>query len=233
MEPIIKRPRSIIPACDVSIDIYKKIVKETSSIDGVGAYKIGFQLALTHGLPKIVEITRKYTDKPIIYDHQKAATDIPDTGIKFMGTLKNAGVDAVILFPQSGPETQKAWIDAALKKKLGVIVGGLMTHPMYVRSEGGYINDESIKEIYLNAANQGVVDFVVPGNKPEFIKEIRELLESKGIKPIFYSPGFIAQGGSISEATKVVGSKWHAIIGRGIYEAEDIKKATLEYTSQI
>lgn len=233
MEKIIKREKSVIVACDVSLELYEKIVRETKDIDGVGGYKVGFMLGLNYGLPKIVELTRKYTEKPIIYDHQKAGTDIPETGKGFAGVCKKAGIDAVILFPQAGPETEKAWIEAAKEENLGIIVGGSMTHPKYKRSEGGYIADEAVLEIYLLAAEMGITDFVVPGNKPEDIKIIKDSLEKRGVKPTFYAPGFIAQGGEISEAAKVAGNNWHAIIGRGIYRAEDIKKTALEYTSKL
>jgi len=230
---IIKRQRSIIPACDVPLEVYEEIVKGTADVDGIGAYKVGFFLGLNYGLPKVVEVTRKYTDKPIIYDHQKAGTDIPDMGKKFMDVCKKAGVDAVILFPQSGPETEKAWIESALEKGLGVIVGGLMTHPKYVRSEGGYLADEAVIEMYLNAAELGVTDFVVPGNRPDDIRRIRETLEERGISPTFYAPGFVAQGGEISDAARVAGNSWHAIVGRGIYKAKDKKQAALELTSKL
>ena len=79
----------------------------------------------------------------------------------------------------------------------------------------------------------GVSDFVVPGNRPEDIGIIRKTLEQRGVSPTFYAPGFVAQGGSISDATKVAGNNWHAIVGRRIYKAEDIKKAALEHTSQL
>lgn len=188
---------------------------------------------IPNGLSRIVEIAREYTDKPIIYDHQKAGTDIPEMGKKFMEACKKAGADAVILFTQAGPETEKTWIKAAKEEDLGVIVGGLMTHPKYVRSEGGYLVDKAVIEMYLNAAELGVTDFAVPGNRPEDIKRIRDKLESKEIAPTFYAPGFVAQGGEITEAAKVAGNYWHAIVGRAIYRAEDIKKAALELTREL
>lgn len=233
MGKIIQRERSIIPACDVPLHLYERIVRDTADVDGVGAYKVGFELGLSHSLPRVVELTRKYNNKPIIYDHQKAGTDIPDTGKNYARTMKNAGVDAVIFFPQSGPETEKAWIKAAFEQNLGVIIGGLMTHPRYVRSEGGYLADEATMEMYLNAAELGVSDFVVPGNRPDDIKRIRETLEQRGVSPTFYAPGFVVQGGSISDAAKVAGDSWHAIVGRGIHKAKDIRKAALKHTSQL
>lgn len=233
LEKIIQTDRSVIPACDVPIDLFEKIVKETGDIEKIGGYKVGLFLGLDYGLPKIVETARKHTDKPIIYDHQKAGTDIPALGEKFAGVCKKSGVDAIILFPQAGPETEKAWIKAAQDEELGVIVGGLMTHPRYVRSEGGYLANEAIMEMYGNAADLGVADFVVPGNRPEDIARIREFLEEKDITPTFYAPGFVAQGGVISDAVKVAGDYWHAIVGRGIYKAENIREAAFELTSNL
>ena len=138
---IVAEDRSIIPACDMAtIEEFDKLVKETANVEGIGGYKIGFELGLTYGLPRLAETARKYTQKPLIYDHQKAATDIPDTGQRFMLVAKKAGMDAVILFPQSGPETERAWIYRAMDTGIGVIVGGIMTHPGYLVSEGGFIS---------------------------------------------------------------------------------------------
>ena len=231
---IIDKDKSVIPACDIStIEQFEELVKQTSEVEGIGGYKVGFELALGYGLAKVVETARKYTEKPIIYDHQKAGTDIPDTGKNFAKVCKKAGVDAVIIFPQSGPETERAWIYHSLDQGLNVIVGGRMTHPAYSQSEGGFITDEGALEMYRIAARAKVNNFVVPGNKPDVIKLIKETIETEGVSPIFYAPGFIAQGGKIEDATKAAGNRWHAIVGRGIYEAEDMKKASIEYTAQI
>ncbi len=234
MNSIISLDRSIIPACDVStLAEFRDLVRQTADIDAIGGYKIGFELGLGYGLPKIAEVARKCTNKPLIYDHQKAGTDIPDTGKSFARICKSSGIDAIILFPQAGPKTEEAWIKAAQDENLGVIVGGLMTHSSYVRSEGGYLADEAIMEMYLNAAALGVTEFVVPGNKPDKISKIKTALEERGIAPIFYSPGFLAQGGSITAAAEVAGQQWHAIVGRGIYQASDMGEAARTYASQL
>jgi len=230
---IINLKRSIIPACDLSIEVYEELLQKTADIEKVGAYKVGFELGLLYGLPKIVELTRKYSNKPIIYDHQKSGTDIPDTGKNFARILAKAGIDTVIHFSHAGPATLQAWIEASLEEGLNVIIGGLMTHAQFLTSDGGYIADTAIPEIYKLAAKCGVTDFVVPGNKPQAIKQIRELLINQGINPIFYAPGFIAQGGSISESGQAAGESWHAIVGRGLYQADDMRQAALEYTSLI
>lgn len=233
MRQIITLPRTIIPACDVDLVKFEQLVSDTHDIDKVGAYKIGFALGLSHGLKKIVEVTRKYTAKPLIYDHQKAATDIPETGTIFAKIIAEAGIDAVILFPQAGPVTLRAWIQAAQSNDLNVIVGGRMTHEGYIQSEGGFIGDDCIERMYTEAARLGVNEFVVPGNQPNFIKEIREKLVCLGIEPIFYAPGFVAQKGQISEAAKAAGPRWHAIVGRAIYDSTDMHRATLDLAASI
>jgi orotidine-5'-phosphate decarboxylase len=223
--PLIKLEKSIIPACDVgSLGKLAQLVKATCDIEGIGAYKVGFELAIPFGLRSVVDKIRRLTHLPIIYDHQKAGTDIPDTGAKFMSACKEAGVDAVIIFPQAGPETEKAWIDAAREKKLGIIVGGEMTHKAYLETDNGFISANAPKRMYEIAAKKGVTDFVVPGNRPNKIKEYAELLKRMGVKATFYSPGFVAQGGRISDSAKIC-ERWHAIVGRAIYNTKDMRKA--------
>lgn len=234
MSQIIKVNKSVIPACDIAtLEELEEIVKATAEVEKIGAYKVGFVLGLGYGLSNVVSTIRKHSDKPIIYDHQKAGTDIPPLGEKFAAVCSKAGIDAVIFFPQAGPETEKAWIEAAKRIGLGVISGGEMTHPGYLKADNGFIDDNAPKRMYEIAAEAGVTDFVVPGNKPEKIAEYKQLFESKGIEPVLYSPGLVAQGGEITESAKAAGQKWHAIIGRGIYNAEDKKKAALELTSQL
>ncbi len=233
-QKIIPRDRSVIPACDVeTLQQFQELVKQTADVPGIGGYKVGFELGLGYGLPTIVAAAREHTNKPIIYDHQKAGTDIPDTGRNYVRVMKKAGVDAIILFPQAGPETERAWIHQALDNGLNVIVGGRMTHPAYSTSEGGFITDEGTLDMYRIAARAGVNNFVVPGNKLDVIKQVRELVEAEGVSPVFYAPGFIAQGGKIADAAKVAGDRFHGIVGRGIYGSKDMHAAAIEHTSQL
>lgn len=224
---LISTDRSIIPACDVDVGRFEEIVRATADIPQVGAYKIGAALGLSVGLRPLVDIARRYTQKPLIYDHQKAGTDIPETGRLFTQTVKDCGIDALIIFPLTGPASQTAWIQSAQDAKLPVIVGGHMTHERFLVSDGGYIDDAAVDRIYNTSAVHGVSDYVVPGNKPEVIKHLRALLLSRGVDPVFYAPGFIAQGGTISDAARVAGTRWHAIVGRALYEAQDIRRTAL------
>jgi orotidine-5'-phosphate decarboxylase len=230
---IIKVPQSIIPACDVTeLSRFEEIVRETQSISKIGAYKISAVLGLKYSIPKIVEIARKYTDKPLIYDHQKAGTDIPDTGKDFIRVLKESGINALIIFPLSGPVAQLAWINYANEFELPIIGGGYMTHKGFIASDGGYINDDAPEMMYTVSAKNGITNFVVPGNKPDIILNIKNILLNLGVTPTFYSPGFVSQGGKISEAAVAAGTNWHAIVGRAIYESTDLKSTVLNLISQ-
>ncbi len=229
--PIIKLKKSIIPSCDIdSLENLTKLVKETCSIEGVGGYKIGFELVIPFGMEKVVNTIKKITRLPIIYDHQKAGTDIPEMGEKFMEACKL--VDAVILFPQAGPETEVAWIKAAQKAKMNVIIGGEMTHQAFLKEAGGFIEDNAPARIYEIATSMGVKDFVIPGNKPEKAIVYTNLIKNKIKNPVFYFPGLITQGGNLSDLAGQLDS-WHAIIGRAIYEAKDMGMAAEELVKKM
>ncbi|MFQ5796404.1 MAG: orotidine 5'-phosphate decarboxylase / HUMPS family protein [Candidatus Bipolaricaulia bacterium] len=226
--------RSLIPACDVpTLEVLERIVRATHPLEGIGGYKVGFELGLRYGLPQVVAAIRSFTDKPILYDHQKAGTDVPFTGERFAQVCRQAGVDAVILFPQAGPETQAHWIAAVQHVGLTPIVGGWMTHHRYTVSEGGYLEDGAPLRIYLEAARHSVREFVVPGNRPEIAREIRGRLEQSIKDPIFYAPGLIVQGGAIEAMTEALGRRWHAIIGRAITEAREPEAAARELIDKI
>jgi orotidine-5'-phosphate decarboxylase len=219
---LITAQRSLIPACDVaSAEELESLVRSTTNVPGIGAYKLGLELTIRYGLTHLVNIVRRHSKLPLIYDHQKGGTDIPELGRKFAGSCRAAGVDAVILFPLAGAETQRTWIDACVEAGLRVIVGGYMTQKAFLVSDGGFIADDSPTRIYELAAELGVTDFVVPGNQPEVVAAQRKFFERRGRQFIFYAPGFVGQGGSVADFARVAGSRWHAIVGAAIYGAQD------------
>jgi len=209
--------RKLIPALDCDLEQALELVAKVDQVDSVYGYKVGFVLGLAHGLPKVVKELRRLSSKPLIYDHQKAGTDIPDTGEAFAHTLGKAGIDEAILFPQAGPETLAGWTRALQKERLKVVVGGVMTHPRYLASEGGFLVDERIMGAYAAAAQQGVRAFVVPMTKPAVVKAIADSLGPGDWE--FYSPGLGAQGGSLAGFDFL--KRHYAIIGRSLLKASD------------
>lgn len=235
-EKLIKEDRTVIAAADVkSLKKLEDLVDATCDVQGIGGYKIGFALGLTYGLEKVVKVIRGLTDLPIIYDHQKAGTDIPDLGPTFAEVVAKSGVNAAILFPFGGAATEREWIDACWDENLTVLVGGHMTQKEFLASEGGFIADTAPTDMYTIAANEGIRNFVVPGNKIEFVSEYRKLLEKLLGKGNFalYAPGFISQGGEITQYAKEAGPIWHAIVGSAIYKADDMEKAAKTVTANL
>jgi len=234
-ERLVSRDKSVIVAADVESSRLSELVENTCLVEGIGGYKVGLALALEKGLPRIVGEVREHTELPVIYDHQKAANDIPVMGAKFARVCKESGVDAVILFPFGGAKTERDWIHACQDEELGVLVGAHMTQPEFLVSEGGFIADDSPDRIFTIAAQEGVRDFVVPGNKAGYVEHYRQLFEELVGKDNFtlYAPGFITQGGEISDFARAAGDRWHAIVGSAIYKALDINTAAQQMTSQI
>ena len=74
------KPRyGIIVACDVyELETLKKLSKELADLEFIVGFKLGIDLVLKSGLHRTVEVIREYTDKPLLYDHQKYGTDIPE-----------------------------------------------------------------------------------------------------------------------------------------------------------
>lgn len=237
---IISAKRSVIPAADIdSIKALLALSQAVNGVEGIEAVKIGLDLMIPYGVPQTVEtIKGAMPDAKVIFDYQKAGNDIPAMGVKFAKGLKSAGVDAAIIFPFAGPVTQKAWTEALFGEGLRVLTGGIMTHPEFVVSEGGYIADEAVERIYRLACQLGVQHFVVPGNKIKWVKKIRKwLVEELGEGNfVLYAPGFIDQGGSITECGQAAGEEFHGIVGGGIYKkgtVEAMRAAAIQCTQEI
>lgn len=235
-ERIIEAERSIIWAADVGPHKYRHIVHSLGRVAGLSAVKIGFEVGLGMGLSKARDDAVMADEGlVVIYDHQKAGNDIPDTGENFARVMAKADIDAAILFPFNGPLVEEAWIKALQDAGVGVIVGAEMTHEQQRSSESGYIDDGAFLKIFDLAVGLGVRDFVVPGNKPEKVTRYRRFLESalEGESFDLYAPGFVNQGGDISETGIAAGERWHAIVGRGISDASDQRAAAAEYARQV
>lgn len=240
MKHLFAVPKGIVPALDTTdIEKIMDVVQATANIEGVVGYKIGMLAGLGYSLAGVVECIReKAPEKHLVYDHQKGGTDIPDLGKRLSKLMSDSGVDSVILFPQSGPATQEAWTKALQECGIEVWIGGHMTHPKYLVADGGYIDDGAPERIYRLGAEMGVRKYIVPGNKPELVASYRSFIADtiKDDNFTLGAPGFVKQGGSITEAAKAAGDKWVAIVGSAILDKETpeaMRQATLELVSQL
>lgn len=222
----------IIVACDIkTIEELKNLVQATCSVRGVVGYKIGFILGLGYGLKNVVSTIKEITDTPIIYDHQKAGTDIPAMGTEFAAAMKRAGIDSAIIFPQAGPKTEEAFITALKQEDIEPMVHGEMTS-QFLQSEGGFILDSAPEQIYEIAARLGVEHFIAPGNKPGSTRKYVNIL-SQFVKPKICIPGIGRQGGDIKTAFAACnGCPAYAIIGSAIYNATDITAAAKQFCEE-
>ncbi|HEV7747694.1 MAG TPA: orotidine 5'-phosphate decarboxylase / HUMPS family protein [Pyrinomonadaceae bacterium] len=225
----------IVIAADVtSLDELRSLITLARTVPEVCAVKIGFSLAIRYGLSTVVRVIKGESDLPIIYDHQKAATDIPQMGVPFAEACQSAGVESVILFPHAGPQTLEQFVSAAFASSLIPIVGLVMTHPAYLESEGGYIIDTAPESICKTAANAGVINYVLPGTKTELIRSFSEGLLAPIRPAAILMPGIGTQGGRIDAAFKAAkGHRSFAIIGRAIYEATDPKAALEGFAGEV
>jgi orotidine-5'-phosphate decarboxylase len=224
----------LILSIDVSTIVEAQKIAELSlRFDEIVGYKVGFTLGLRYGLSLVVEALKKINPLSVIYDHQKAGSDIPQMGMPFAQTCKDGGVDGVIFFPQAGPKTLEAFVEGALSTGLIPIIGGVMTHQAYLESEGGFIADKSIEKIYKMGIELGVSNFVLPGTKPDIIRKIAQGVLSK--KPMtLMMPGFGTQGGSIKEAFEAAsGHQVFPIVGSAIYKASCPYTAALEIVNEL
>ena len=219
----------IVISLDASWADSIRAVRETADLDCVYGYKIGFYLSLTFGLTALVnKIREEAPTKKIIYDHQKAANDVPMMGIKFARLMRVSKVDHAILFPFAGPKTEEAWIKGCQDEGIDVIVGGKMTHEGFDSRSGGSISSLSSLLIYRRAAEMNVTKFVMPPNDYNFYQSVcDDMKDYTKEKPIIFSPGFGAQGCETNKYTDV------PIIGRAICGIADSRGATLEWHKKL
>lgn len=219
----------LIVACDVNnFSTLEMLARDLGDLNFITGFKIGMHLTLKSGLFKTVEAVKEHTQKPIIYDHQKYGTDIPDVcGGEILKMIRKAGVDGLIIFPQSGIETLKATVKGCRKYGLTPIVGGVMTHKGFLVNEGGYIDDQATERIYMDAAKLMVKYYILPGNRIELMKKFKENILRFVSEPKILFPGVgLGQKGDIRVAfqtTLPVPS--YAIVGRSIYRSNNVKEA--------
>jgi len=215
----------LVVAADVpELRDLQALVKETTALGFIAGYKVGIELVGPNGFYAVCEAVRRESNLPLIYDHQKWGTDIPEiAGGRTLARMKEAGFDALIIFPFSGIETLRKAVAGCLDNGLLPIVGGEMTHPGFLSSDGGYLGSGAPARMYRDGARAGARAFVVPGTKPQKIVTYKTLLEPLVGQPTFFFPGIgKGQGGDIVEAFRAaLPHPSYAIVGRGIYAEPD------------
>lgn len=213
----------LVVAADVeTLAALKNLVTRTASLRSVTGYKIGALSAVSCGLAEAVRCIREHTDKTLIYDHQKAGNDIPDIVGRVVTQAHGAGADAIVLFPFAGPDSLRAGVESGASCGIKIIVGGHMTHPHFLASDGGYVATDAPARIYDAAAGLGVRDFVVPGNQPALAARYGQTLADQIGSVTLWAPGLGRQGGTVQELRASLPSiDLNVIVGSSLYLADD------------
>lgn len=210
--------------CATDLDDLETIARLLDAIDpveGLVGYKFGSLLTLRFGLAAVVKAFRGLTSKWLIYDHQKAGLDIPSMASEFVAICRDAGMDALILFPLAGPGSVNAFVGATLEAGLVPIVGGALPLPDYLAPVGGFVAEDALSRILDRAYTLGARDFIIPATDAFAIRAQAAKFAAQGDTRL-YIPGIGALGGDIARAfaaARPLGS--YAIIGRAIYAAKD------------
>jgi orotidine-5'-phosphate decarboxylase len=221
MQQIFTEDRGLIVALDVDTIPKATVVADAMrGVPKVVGFKLGFELGYEGLAAAVLGVRTAYSHPTkIIFDHQKGGNDIPEMGVRFAKKMRQTGVDAAILFPFVGPVSLEAWVKALQDEGIGIMVGFVMTHKGFLASEGGSLPGIAYRDVFGQACKLGVTDFVVPGNRENWISTIREEIELHH-EPGQYTlsaPGFVTQGGDISAAGAVAGPRFNPIVGSGIY----------------
>jgi len=201
----IKKESGIILALDMldeegAIELIKSIKEDLDAI------KIGYPIVLKNGI-NVVKKIKKVFDKPVIADFKIA--DVPHISKIITRIAVNGGCDGVIVHGFVGPDSIEACIIEA--KENMVFVATELT------SLGGkYFTQPVANDLATMAKEIGAYGIQVPGNRPERIKKIRQLV---GNELTIISCGIGAQGGKFGSAIKA-GADFE-IIGRAIYDSEN------------
>lgn len=240
----------VIPACDVnSIGELLNIISETKDVKGIVGYKIGKILQTNYSLGNILTEVAGYTNIPIILDPQKEGNDVEFTEPAFITNYANAGVKAMIMFPFSSPRVQATCIKSCQENNILPIGGFTLTQRGFDETEEvemididpklegkfrGYISKDAEERALKLYAKMGVNHFIGPGNKVDELKRMKNILKSNAIDPNFCMPGIKRQGGDVSSAFEAVAdcAGAYAIIGSGIYKAENMGEAAEQFCEE-
>lgn len=218
----------IVPALDVEDhEQFEFVVKATTRTEGVVGYKLGLSTVLTFGLKESVRRLRDLTDLPILYDHQKAGPDMPDTARKYTAMCAEAGVDGLVLFPVAGPTAVDRFVGETMKAGMTPVVGGEIPVPDYGASGGGYMLDDALDRILADSVKIGTDHFILPAHDPAKIARWSKWIAANVADPFVFMTGFGSLGGTIEDAFRAAApsKRRFAIVGRLITQAKDPAQA--------
>lgn len=201
-----------VPDRDAAFRLLDRVAGEIDVI------KFNYPLVLTEGLEIITRVRETYK-KPILADFKIA--DVPVTNNRIIDLCREAGADGVMVQGFIGIDAIQSAIEAAGDLKVFVVTQ--LTNP------GGLDFTERFTEEFASLARMlGAAGVQAPGNRPEVVKKVREIV-GEGL--MIACCGIGVQGGKFGAAIAAGGD--FEIIGRAIYQAPDPARAVAEIRSAI
>lgn len=202
----LRRENGIVLALDV--ESKSRAMRIASDVvEYVDAIKVGYPLILSAGLGVLREM--KGLEKPVIADLKVA--DIPTISARIC-QLADAS-DYVIVHGFVGEDVVATCAEVAK-----IFVVAEMSHPGAVEYMGR-LSDE-----LASMATRHAEGIIAPATRPERVKTLRSIVGDL----LILSPGVKAQGAAVGDAIKAGAD--YEIIGRGICDSADPKKAAEEFS---
>ncbi len=184
----------------------------------VDVIKFNYPLVLSEGLGIVTEVKRRY-GKPVLADFKVA--DVPVTNNRIIKLSAAAGADGIMVHGFIGADALRSAREAAANIQLFVVTQ--LTNP------GGLEFTAQFTEEFAQLAKFLGADGVqAPGNRPEVVKRVREIV---GPELAIVCCGIGAQGGKFGHA--VAAGADFEIIGRAIYQDPDPARAAREIAEKI
>ena len=163
----------IIKAIDRPDEEYAlDIASKFKNIEEVGAIKIGLPLILSSNL-SIIRKIKKTSQKPVILDLK--ISDIPTISSNIIEQAIKLGCDAVTIQGFIGKKVIQDCVNVCIDSKLFILVVTGMTHE---DDENGLTNLHA-EEIAKWALESGAHGIIVPGNKTDQIKVIKDIVNNE------------------------------------------------------
>ena len=185
--------------------------------DLVDCIKLNYPLVLKEGLGIIDKLKSKY-NIPIFADFKVA--DVPVTNSRIVKQVADAGADAIMVHGIVGPDGIENIMEA--DPHIAIVIQTEFTHP------GGVIFTQGMADTLAELAKTtGCQAVQAPGNRPERIRRIKELVGDE-LKIVCCGVG--AQGGSYWDVLNAGGD--FPIIGRAIYQNPNPRQYILDILAQ-
>lgn len=168
----------LILNCDTTLKDFMEVINLTYDQKEVLGYKIGSKLINEIGFINLNKYIYNLVNKYIIYDCIEAGNTNSYISKGIFDNIINSNIDSIVISPRSGPKYYLEWLNLLLSQNIHIIINGLPNIKNYLVSDGGYISDSSIIDIYMQAASKNIFDFLFTAEKPNSLNYIINIIKT-------------------------------------------------------